>query len=91
MSNSLPKNGSQFSDRRQAQTQPTQDQINQQLQANIAQMRLDLSRQFLNTLLPLSSDPEGARGSIINVAVDYADSLLIRLGLAQRQENEKED
>lgn len=88
MSNKLP-NGSQFSDRRQPQTKPTQDQINQQLQANIAQMRLNLSTQFLNTLIPITT-PED-KDLTINLAVDFADGLLIRLGIAQRQENEKED
>lgn len=87
MSNKLP-NGSQFSDRRQAQTKPTQDQINQQLQANIAQMRLNLSTQFLNTLIPITT-PED-KDLTINLAVDFADGLLIRLGIAQRQADEEE-
>lgn len=84
MSNKLP-NGSQFSDRRQPQTKPTQDQINQQLQANIVQMRLNLATQFLNTIIPHADTKEIA----IDLAVDYADGLLIRLGIAQRQENDK--
>lgn len=86
MSNKLPS-GSQFTDRRQPQAKPTQDQINQQLQANIAQMRLNLSTQFLNTLIPITT-PED-KDLTINLAVDFADGLLIRLGIAQRQENDK--
>lgn len=89
MSNSLPKNGSQFSDRRQAQTQPTQDQINQQLQANIAQMRLNLSTQFLTELIKSTPkayyEDNNPIEDNINISVDYADGLLIRLGIAQRQ------
>jgi hypothetical protein len=86
MSNKLP-NASQFADRRPTQAKPTQDQINQQLQANIAQMRLNLSTQFLNTLIA-NGKSERPMEDDINCAVDYADGLLIRLGIAQRQENE---
>jgi hypothetical protein len=82
MSNSLPKN-SQFADRRQPQQKPTQDQINQQLQANIAQMRLNLSTQFLNTLLPITNPSD--KDLTVDLAVEFADSLLVRLGIAQRQ------
>lgn len=87
MSNSLPKNGSQFADRRQPQQKPTQEQINQQLAANIAQMRLNLSTQFLNTLIPITNPSD--KDLTVDLAVEFADSLLVRLGIAQRQENEK--
>lgn len=88
MSNSLPKNGSQFSDRRNlGQTgKPTQEQINQQLAANIAQMRLNLSTQFLNTLIPITNPSD--KDLTVDLAVEFADSLLVRLGIAQRKENE---
>lgn len=87
MSNKLPNNGSQFADRRQPQAKPTQDQVNQQLAANIAQMRLNLATQFLNTLIPITTIED--KDSVINLSVEYADGLLIRLGIAQRQENGK--
>lgn len=84
MSNSLPKNGNQFTDRRQQQPQPSAEQIHAQQDAAIQQMRLQLSTQFLNTLIPLVSDTPIQVS--VDCAVNYADTLLIRLGLAHKVE-----
>src|ERR1700723_1070237 len=86
MSNSLPKNGSQFADRRNQaqQPKPTNEQIQAQQDAAIQQMRLSLSTQFLNTLIPLVSDTP--INTTVNVAIAYADELLISLGMAHRVE-----
>lgn len=90
MSNNLPKNGSQLSqfvDRRHlGQEKATAEQMQQQATANLANTRLQLATQFLNTLLPLVTNIDENKGGLVGVAVDYADELLIRLGLAQRIE-----
>lgn len=90
MSNKLP-NGSQFADRRQPQQKPTNEQLQAQQTAQIAQMRLNLSTQFLNTLIPIAQNAQnGDIPGTAKLAIDYADELLIGLGIAQRVEEKSE-
>jgi hypothetical protein len=75
MSNKLPPNGSMFADRRKPT--PAVD-----TSMGLATLRLQLSTQFLNTLIPL----QGEHGDKVNEAITYADDLLVGLGMAQRAE-----
>lgn len=93
MSNKLPHNGpNPFADRRNQipAAQPTADQLKAQQDAAIQQMRLNLSTQFLNTLIPIAAaETIGGSGETfepVELAINYADRLLIGLGLAHRIE-----